>query len=330
MVENFLRDVEIALSMKLPDEYRETAMQCIISKLKDYDVVEKTTDIVVRSDAVNEQLVKKYVACLYINGRSKGTVNQYTWTLKKLNDALNMPYTEMKPYDIRFFLGTLKERGTKSNYLESQRAYISAFFKWLTEEEIIEKNPCDRINPIKTPKEIRMPFSSVEIDKLRSACRRPLERAFLEVAISSGLRREEMCNLKISDVDLGSRTILVRDGKGGKDRVDYMSDVAAEYIRKYWTSRKQESEYVFATKAGNHKMGKAGIYYLMKRLGERAGVDNVHPHRFRRTFASDLYKRGMDIYTISKLMGHSSIETTRTYITVMDDQLANDYKRFTS
>ena len=179
-------------------------------------------------------------------------------------------------------------------------------------------------------KEIRYPFSAVEIDKLRSACKRKLDRAIIETLLSSGIRCEELCNVNVTDVDLDKKTLRVRQGKGNKDRVVYISDVAAEHIKIYLSSRKLQSEALFVSQMSKERFSTDGIKALVKRIGSRAGVTNVHPHRFRRTFATDLYKRGMDILTISKLMGHANIDTTRRYITTADDQLQAEYNKYSA
>lgn len=156
------------------------------------------------------------------------------------------------------------------------------------------------------------------------------DRAVIETLLSSGLRREEMCNLKVSDVDLDKRILTVRHGKGGKDRVVYISDVAAEHIKIYLDKRRIESDVLFVSKNTGTKYTPGGVLELVMRIGAKAQVDGVHPHRFRRTFASEMYRRGMDINTISKLMGHTNIATTQRYIYTASDQLQAEYKKYSA
>lgn len=328
MKDTLLRDIELRLATRLTEDQRETAMQCIIASLKDYEVEKKVTDIVVRHEDENERLLKRYAACLRIDGKSEGTVKQYVRTMIKLAQTLQKPYTEMTAYDIRYFLGMIKEAGTKNSHVETQRAYISAFFNWMYVEEIIPKNPCAKVKPIKVEKEIRYPFSSVEIDKMRATCKRPVDRAVMEVLLSSGVRCEELCNLKRSDVDIVTKKVSVKCGKGGKDRVTYISDLAAEHLKAYLATRKDDDEALFYSSPSKQGYTVGGIKRLCSKLGERAKVENVHPHRFRRTFATELYRRGMDINSISILMGHSNIATTQRYIYSFQEQLSSDYKKY--
>lgn len=173
----------------------------------------------------------------------------------------------------------------------------------------------------------RLPFNDVEIDKLRSVCKTPKRRAVIEVLLSSGVRCEELTNLDIGDVDMRNRTLLVRNGKGGKDRIVYISEVAAEHLERYLSTRKDSSVELFRTQQGE-RYSCSGIQDMMRRLGKAAGISNVHPHRFRRTFATNLYKRGMDVHEIQRLMGHSNIQTTLGYICTDDAQLRAAYERY--
>lgn len=330
MKDKLLSDIETRLSLQFDAETREKVMHSIISALGDYEVTEKITDMVVRHEDINAKIMKRYVACMRINGMAEGTVQQYVRTLNALADTIGKRYTEMSAYDVRFFLGEAKERGNKNSSVENQRAYISSFFKWMHSEEMIERNPCEKIKPIKVEKEIRLPFTAVEIDRLRTACKGPAERAIIETLLSSGIRREELCNLKVTDVDLERLTLRVRRGKGGKDRQTYISDVAAEHIKRYLSRRKVESEFLFVSRKTRENYTPNGILVMVRRIGARTGVEKVHPHRFRRTFATEARRRGMDIHTISKLMGHSNIDTTERYIYTADDQLQAEYRKYSA
>ena len=327
MKDKLLREIELRISLQLPVEQREKAMQCVISALNDYDVTERVTDVTVRHEDINERILKRYVACIRIDGKAESTIKQYVRTLIKLAELIGKPYTEMSAYDIRYFLGDIKARGSKNSHVENQRSYVSTFFQWMFDEEMIQKNPCAKIKTIKVESEIRLPFSAVEIDRMRSVCSRPLDRAVIETILSSGVRREELCNLKVSDVDLDKRILTVRHGQGGKDRIVYISDVAAEHIKIYLDKRRIESDVLFVSKNTGTKYTPGGVLGMVARIGAKAQVDGVHPHRFRRTFASEMYRRGMDINTISKLMGHSNISTTQRYIYTADDQLQAEYKK---
>ena len=327
MKDKLIRDIELKLSASCPEIDREKVLSCVIACLDDYDVTARETGLTVRYEDINEKLLKRYVACSRIDGKSEKTVRQYIWICNRLSAFLKKPYTDMSAYDIRYFLAEQKAQGIQSVTVENYRAFISAFFHWMTVEEIIPKNPTDKIRPIKCEIKEKLPYSSVEIDKIRSACDSLKRRAMIEVLLSSGVRCNELTGLNISDVDFQNRTILVRNGKGGKSRRTYISEVAAEYLGRYLSTRKDSSVELFRTQQGE-RYSCSGVQDMMRRLGKRAGITDVHPHRFRRTFATSLYRKGMDIHEIQKLMGHSKIQTTLTYIYTDDSQIKSDYERY--
>lgn len=107
-----------------------------------------------------------------------------------------------------------------------------------------------------------------------------------------------------------------------------MSEVAADHLEKYLNSRTDSYPYLFLSKYHNNRYTSCGMRGFIVNIGRRSGVYNVYPHRFRRTFATNLYKRGMDIHEIQKLMGHSEVQTTLTYIYTDDTQLKSAYEKY--
>ena len=322
---SFISSVEQSLVSIIPAEELSTIINKITVILNDYEITERCTDLV-PVDPINEKTVKRYCACLMVDGKSEKTIYQYRRTVTRLSEFLRKPFTEMGAYDIRFFLACEKERGVSNTTLENSRSIISAFFQWMALEEMITKNPMLIIKPIKTTDEIRKPFSDVEIDSLRSACKNLKERAIVEVLLSSGVRVSELCDLKLADIDLNTLTVYVLHGKGDKERTTYITPVAMKHLKKYINGRNGD-EYIFINKnRGQLKPG--GVRFILNKLAERAGVKNTHPHRFRRTFATGLAARGMPIQEIQKLMGHSKLDTTMEYVFTSDEQVKASYKKY--
>lgn len=331
MKDKLVKDIEIKLVMNgYNREETERIMCCVISCLSSYEVTEAVTDLVVRYEDQNEQILKNYTACMVIDGRSKRTISGYLWTLRKLSDLVRKPFTELTANDIRMFLGSIKTKGNKNSYVKNQRSKVSGFCKWMYAEDLIAKDPCIKVGAIKEEQEVRLPYTAVEIDRLRSSItgrHAVRDRAIMEVLLSSGLRVEELCDLKLDDVDLRERTVHVRCGKGGKGRVVYMSEVAAEYVNKYLRKRKDSAEKaLFMGQRG--PLGIDGVQNMLRKYGKIADVENVHPHRFRRTFATTCYRHGMDLEEIRKLMGHTDIKTTLRYIYSTRTQLKAAYDKY--
>ena len=321
-----IRAIEHSLITVLDQNQLQTVADVATRILNDYEITERCTEVALRDD-VNERLLKRYAACLTIDGKSSRTIEQYTRTIQKLSDSIGRPFTEIGAYDVRYFLACEKQRGIANSTLENTRSNLSAFFSWLVTEDVLQKSPMAAINPIKCPVEIKLPFSDVEIDALRGACHGLKDRALIEILLSTGVRVDELSKMEIPDVDLANLTVLVKHAKGGKERTTYMSSVCRSHISKYLGSRKDDQPFLFINK--NYKqITTDGIRYILNSTADRAGVANVHPHRFRRTFATGLAARGMDIQEIQCLLGHSKVDTTLRYISVADTQVQASYRKY--
>lgn len=324
----FLQRAEVGLSFVLDQEQLHQAVDIITKALKDYDMTTSSRELVTCPD-LNEKLLNRYCACLSIGGKSAKTIAQYRRTARKLAQVSNKLYTDIGVYDIRLFLAEEKQRGVSNRTLENTRANLSAFFQWLTLEDHITKNPCMKISPIKYPDKIRKPFSTIEIDALRFACRTLKERAMIEVLLATGMRVSELTGLEISDINFGELSIHIRNGKGAKERTVYMTDLARQHLQAYLMSRKAIDNAVFLN-VKSEPIHPGGVRHDLHEIAKRAGVDNVHPHRFRRTFATGLANRGMDIQEIRKLLGHTNINTTLEYVYTSDEKAHASYMRYSA
>lgn len=319
-----INEIDLILPMYLNGEERISLSNRITKIINDYDVTKRNLELV-KYDDYNERLLNIYKGCLTIDGKSKRTIKCYEQTLKHIFDFFGSKHCDTySVYDIRYFLACEKERGISNSTLENIRANLSAFFQWMAKEDIISKNPLVNISNIKFTKTVKNPLNEIEIDSLRSACKNDKERAIIETLLSSGLRVSELINLKIDDIDFNLLKVYVRNGKGNKDRITYITSIASKYIKAYLCGRKKESEYLF-TSIFNGKLTTSGVAYIINEIAKRANVKNVHPHRFRRTFATNLAKNGMEIQCIKQLLGHSNINTTLIYVYTSDNKVKSSY-----
>lgn len=293
-----------------------------------YEVYDRCTDIAVRSN-INDELLQRYASCLLIDGKSLKTITQYKRTLQRLEDYLGKPFTEMTSYDIRVFLAYDKQRGVSNRSLENTRMYVSAFFQWMTKEEIVPKNIVMSVSKIKYTKEIKTAFSDVEIDVLRGACKSIKERALIEFLLSTGIRVDELSQMNRDDVDMASMKVHVLHGKGAKERVAYINNIGRKHLVTYLQSRDNNLLPLFLNYR-HERLNTNGIRSILKTIAERANIDNVHPHRFRRTLATQLASRGMPVQEIQRILGHSSVSTTMQYIEISDESVKSSYIKFTA
>lgn len=332
MPEDYRQTLFDAFTESLVSEFSSEQIDFIsrkfVSALADYEVVRRSTEVI-PYDNENERILKRYFACLMIDGKSQKTIVAYRRSIADMLSVVQKNLKEIGTYDIRYYLAVKKENGVSNRTLENYRANMSAFFQWMASEEIIHKNPCERIKPIKYVDEVKEAFSPTEIDRLRFACKTVKQRAIIEVLLSSGLRVEELVSLELRDVNLETLAVHVRNGKGGKDRITYINDVATMHLKKYLGSRSEDGPFVFYSR--NHQQyDTGGIRKLVRTLGEQAVVENVHPHRFRRTFATGLANRGMSIQEIQRLLGHSNVNTTLEYVCVDDSKVKSSYRQYIS
>lgn len=298
----------------------------LIKVLYEFNVTKECRELTTYDD-VDYRILKRYCACLTIDGKSEKTIEQYYRTMVKLFEAIHKHFTDMTVYDIRLFLALEKERGISNRTLENTRSNISAFYQWLAQEEIITKNPCINIKPIKFVDKVRKPFSSLEIDALRSACKNNKERALIELLLSSGIRVSELTQANVEDINFDTMTVYVKHGKGAKERVTYINEIAREYLKKYISERKVNGEALFYNKKFN-RLNNGGVRHILNMIAERAGVENVHPHRFRRTFATGLATRGMKVQDVKVLLGHTNINTTMEYVCLDEETTHISYRQY--
>ncbi|MHA1587461.1 MAG: tyrosine-type recombinase/integrase, partial [Candidatus Thorarchaeota archaeon] len=141
--------------------------------------------------------------------------------------------------------------------------------------------------------------------------------SILATFLDTGLRLSELINLDISDVDLHSQSILVRNGKGSKDRQVYLGRTTARSLRKWAEVRPygHDADAYFSTRDGR-RLDKRNIARIIERINARAemGERRIHPHLLRHTFATHFIKNGGDPFSLQRLLGHSDIKTTMIYV----------------
>lgn len=295
---------------------------CVIYK---YRVESKQTDIVVYDNS-NERILKNYIASLRLEGKSELTIDQYHRIINNFLKSTGKPVKKITTGDIRYYLAKyMSERKVGKTTLDNQRRALSAFFSWLTAENYIDRNPMLRIKKIKADEKIKMPFTDIELEQLRAVTKNYKEKALIEFLLSTGCRVSEVARLHIQDINFAKNECIVY-GKGSKERKVYISDKCMYYLDAYLRERKESSTSLF-TNRNNYGMTKANIEILIKKVGERAGIEKVHPHRFRRTFATNALNKGMSVQCVQKILGHQSLDTTMIYCSVDDVNVKMEHKR---
>lgn len=317
------------VSVGLDASIASRVMDTIAVNLDKFEVQSRSTELAeVLHDS--DEIVYMYLCTLLSEGKSQRTVNVYANTIRLFLNECNKEIREVSTFDIRAWLARVQTRASKRT-AENYRSYLSSLFTWCEAEGVISENPMKRIKPVKCEDVKREAFTSIEVDLLRCATNNeaPLHRAIVEVLLSSGVRVEELCDLRKDDIDYATLTINVSCGKGGKQRTTILSPLAVTCLKRYLDSRTDDLEWLFVTSHKPYtKTNPGNIRKMLKRVGFRCGISDIHPHKFRRTFATNAARMGMPMQELQELMGHANLNTTRLYVSVPKAKFANSYERY--
>lgn len=300
------------------------AIRMILCK---YDVSVKETSLQTVNNSGFHYL-KMYLESCSQAGKSEGTIGLYNFHLSHLLSYLNKDVTDITDDDLYAYLYNYKHKRTISNsYLNQLRLIYNGFFKWLIKKRVRISNPVDSIDPTKCQKKIKKPLSAKEVELIRSSCETERDLAIVECLYSTAVRASELLQLNREDICFLKDDIIVL-GKGNKERVTYLNARAHIHLKNYLDSRTDDNPALFvSSKTPFDRLTRRGLEDILKRIGAAANVEKVHPHRFRRTSATDLLNAGMPIEQVQELLGHKSIETTRIYCTVNQEAVKHNHKR---
>lgn len=177
------------------------------------------------------------------------------------------------------------------------------------------------------------PFSVGEVKALLKAAEggrqfQARNKAMLLVLLDTGIRASEFCGLSIFSLDLKAGRIEVTEGKGGKKRFVRIGVASRKALWKYLSERAEVDPLEPLFKGQNGKaLERTNLRKILKNIGDKAGVSNCYPHRFRYTFAIEYLRNGGDIFTLQELLGHSSLVMVRYYAKVAEVDTAKVHER---
>jgi len=269
-----------------------------------------------------------------IKGYSKDTVRRYRYVIgafKKFAQITELSQVSDENIRTLFYYGRTQRNWSVNTFLVYHKSLL-VFFRWCIKQGYMEKNP---ILEIEVPKrEKKLPSKLTKQTTLRLlevVFNYPYEYQFLRYRnhaifstfIFAGLRKQELLNLKFADIDIENLTLFVRQGKGSKDRIIPISYVLAQSLKKYVDERKRLNKTnpeFFSSLRGNIGFTVNGLKKLVEQVRGASGtVFTVH--KLRHTFATLMLEGGCDIYSLSKMMGHSDINTTTIYLAASAEHL---------
>lgn len=218
-----------------------------------------------------------------------------------------------------------KGRPYSIGYQNSLLSTARQFVRFLYQRDYITCDPGRDLAYAKQPK--RLPAGVLSVTEARRIVTAPntkcvigyRDRAILEVLYSSGIRKQELINLTLADVDYHDGFLRIEQGKGGKDRIVPIGKICCRYLENYIKSVRGElikdpyNNHLFLSVRGN-RLSKNMVWELVKKYAQKAKIKkNVSPHTFRHTCATAMLKNKADLNSIRKLLGHESLNTTSVY-----------------
>lgn len=330
MYEQMRNDILVELSSLDPCDIGRI-IRVFDNVASNYEISRKSMSLMVCDDEI-PKLVKTYLVCKKIVGLSEETISNYGTILKIFFNTVRKAPGHVTANDIRMFLYVYQEqRNISLRTLDKYREYIARFFTWTVDEGYLTTNPAKNVESIKYEEKPREALSQVQLEYLRKACNTPRELAIIEFLYSTGCRVSELSVIKKSDVDWNDLSVHLF-GKGKKHRYSFLNAKAEVALKAYLETRTDDSEFLFVGVRKPHKqLHKDGIESIVRNISSRAMKDigkNVTPHILRHTNATTALQRGMPIGDISKLLGHTSIETTMIYAKTSLDDVRTGHKKY--
>jgi site-specific recombinase XerD len=260
---------------------------------------------------------------------SANTVKNYINTLKHFVLFLDMPIEKAGRRQVLCYIDHMLDRRMSAKTINCHLNSIRRFYDYLRyEEDIHITNPVKPGYSLRLPKPLPKYLKESEIDKLLAVVKGRRDRAMFLLMLRCGLRVEEVAHLTVAAVDLKRRTLLVVDGKGGKDRMVFISDDACQAVSAYLRGRQRSRcKQMFLVEKGTSTGKPISIRGIQKRMeyyANKTGLE-ISCHQLRHTMATQMLNADADLVTIQDLLGHSSITTTQRYCKVSNLKVQRDY-----
>ena len=277
----------------------------------------------------NEEYLQDFLAAKRIEGCSDRTEKYYRMTLATFMNEIQKNIQQVTTEDLRKYLTDYQEKRNSSKVtIDNIRRIFSSFFSWLEDENIIIKSPVRRIHKVKTPNNIKETYSDEELERLRDNCTEIRDLALIDLLASTGMRVGELVRLNRDDIDFEEHECVVL-GKGNKERIVYFDARSKLHLKNYLLSRSDNNSALFVSlKKPQKRMSIGGIENRIRQLGREIGITKAHPHKFRRTLATNAIDKGMPIEQLQKLLGHERIDTTLHYAMVKQTNVKIAHRRY--
>jgi len=304
------------------------------------------------SDLGIENLIQGFRLSCQTEGKSAKTTDWYNDFLKRFRKFLSfkrfpVDLNQINRDHIRVYIAYLQNeartaRGSKPlspATIQGAVRTLKAFFSWALREEFIESNPMIRIPVPKATLKIVNTYTQEQITKLISLCHKSNDSgcrnlAILLLLLDTGIRVSELVGIDLNDVNLIEGYIKIRHAKGGNERLIPIGSLVQKSLWKYINSSRPKplTQKVTRLFLSNHgvPLTRSGVQQMIRRYGRQANIDGVRcsPHTFRHSFAKHYLLNGGDIFSLQRILGHSSLASVRNYLNLFAVDIKKQHQRF--
>ena len=330
MKEDLINEILMAMMPVLNEEQLGQLKLQLFMKFTAYNIEEKKTALAVYDDS-DFEMMNRFLAAKASARKAVGTLRNYSDHIRLMIEGIGKRLKDIDADDISLFLYNYQlKKGISKATARNIRASLSSFFSWLRKTGRIEKNPMDLVEVIKVDTKIKEVFSDENIIKMREECDNKRDLALIDFLNSSMVRVGELVKLNRNDIQFGERECIVF-GKGSKERIAYFDGNAKIHLEAYLKERIDDNPALFVglkpVKGKYERLTISGVQDAVRRIGKRMGI-RIHPHKFRRSGATRNLEKGMDLYDLKDILGHTKIETTLIYARKRRKLIKLSYERF--
>ena len=282
---------------------------------------------------MNTELIDQFIDFYWLStGASKNTLAAYRSDLKIFNKWLaGKSFISVNSKHIQDYFSDRQKNNISSSSQARILTCLHSFYQYLLANQLIKKDPTEQLSQPKLEKKLPVFLNIQEVEKLleapsSSSLFGQRDRAMLELLYSCGLRVSELINLSYHNINLKEEFIRIH-GKGNKERVLPMGEVAIDYLMKYETNARPmllkngQSDSYFLSNRGS-AMSRQNFFYIIKAYANQVGIDKpLSPHSLRHAFATHLVQKGADLRSVQLMLGHSDISSTQLYTHIQNAQL---------
>jgi len=262
---------------------------------------------------------------------SPHTIDNYLYSIKQFVLWLKIPVEEVTHRHISAYIDYLLSKHRSPQTINSNLFRIRGLYYYLRYDQGLQiENPVRRGMGLRLPKPLPLFLRDEDVDRFFGVITKARDHAMFRIMLRCGLRVQEVADLTKDAIDTQTRHLIVRLGKGSKDRVTYLSADANEALQRYLKRRASSRvKKVFLVEKGTHKgkpLSVRGIKKRMEFYAKKSGV-KISSHRLRHTMATQMLNADTDLVVIQSLLGHSKITTTERYSKIHNPKTRRDYFR---